>query len=278
MFNNIIRLTQRVHQVVATANGQNKLLANILRKLIYMSVSDLAMHTDNALASSHTLTEYNTLLNIVTEEMDIGIHAFNNLLEDAQFEFRGFDIINIPPEKRTELDTFKSIIRNRYFDKTYTIHTYCTFGNCFLEIDFEGDTVMFDIHKQLSEEKFNWMFLVDKINEFVESESDCGDEQSVTQEMSQAAIVFHNNMMSWKICNRASGAMIMAKLVSRLMPYKDFFKGANDTKLEIWNDTMEGNWVLSDVINDVQGYEMYSGQLSHIACDVMDEFNANMIL
>lgn len=272
MFVSIVDMVTNIHDIFGTLDGQKKLLSNMLRRLIYTSVSDIPTDADQSYASSKTLTEYKRIMEIVVEEMDISLFNFNNLLEDSQFEYRGYEIINIVKEKREELDNFKNIISNRYFSNEFTIHTYSTFGNMFLELQCDDDHVMIDIHEKKDINAFNWTFLTDVIKQFVFY----NPEHKLIYEMKNSTIEINDNMIYWNKDNQ-NAPYVIVELIHELLDCSSIYKGSDDTIVEVWNDSVEINWLLGDVVNEVQNSGMYSNMLRDITNDIQDEYNACML-
>jgi hypothetical protein len=269
----VTQLTQNLYDMIGTVKGQQALLASVLRKLIYVSVSDMPMNAESLLASHNTLIEYKALQDIAMDEMDISSYEFNNLLENAQFEFRGFTIFNVPNEHRERLDIMKNIIHNRYFSQPVTIHTYTTFDDIFIELDCEKDNILFDIHHQHSSEGRDWMFLLDAITDWTENNGS----HDLAKQFKHEKIEIKNNMLCFNTAKVYNNLDIVVKLMHKLLPYQKLFKGSNDVRLEIWNDTLEVNWVLSDVIKDIQNSGMYISMLEDITNGVQDEYNAYLL-
>lgn len=265
MLNGIIGVCKDILNVVSTHEGQNRLLASILRKLIFVSVSDVSQHGNNAIASTQTLSEYNTILEYITNEMDLSIYAFNELLEDAQFEFRGFNIININRERRDNLDKVKQIIREWYFSKPFTVHTYCTFGTTCVELDCNRDVAMFDVHRHLDEENQDMMFLMDTINEFRQHHDvERGDLKLLRDLDKNVKLVQY--MYHWDI-NNTQSTKAMSKVMKRLIDCHPFYRGSSEICLEVWNDLLDDNWVLANVIDDM----LTNGMYGFILKDITDE-------
>ncbi len=275
MLDGVVKLSKEILEIVSTREGQDRLLASILRKLIYISVSDLTSHSHETLASTQTLSEYNALMESVTHEMDISLYAFNDLLEDAQFEFRGFNIINICKERRDDLDKIKALIRSRYFAKSFTVHTYSTFGATCIEFNCNVEKAMFDVHQHLDEETSDMMFLNDKVTALVNTHP----EDELVRRMAGNIEMVHY-MMHWNIDNH-DATKVMASLMTRLMDCSPFYKGSSEICMEVWNDTMEENWVLSQVVEEVLTNGMYAFTLKDITDECTREYrdyNASMLL
>lgn len=271
MLDGIVGVCNDILSVVSTKTGQHRLLANILRKLIYVSVTDITPNTNHSVATSQTLAEYNAILEYITNEMDISIYTFNELLEDAQFEFRGFNIINITKERRDNLDKVKTMIHEWYFSKPFTVHTYSTFGATCVELDCNKDVVMFDVHRHLDEETQNMMFLTDTITEFQKNiNEDDVDDHKLVKELNKHVRLVHY-MYHWDNGNQQA-TKVMSSTMRRLMDCHPFFSGSTEICLELWNDMLDDNWVLSNVIDELLTNGMYGFILKDVTDDCNREF------
>ena len=272
MVNGIINLSKEVLNCVTTEEGQNRLLANILRKLIFTSMSDPTSVTNQSLASSQALTEYNSLYEMVIEEVDTSVNTFNELLEDAQFEFRGFSIINIPPSRRDNLNKVKEVIRQRYFSKPFTVHTYCTFDETCMELNSNITTAMFDIHRHTYEDDLEgMMFLYNKVSAFVSNNKYNTLVQSFEESVRMVESMFH-----WDIHDVHAVAK-MTTMMMFLMDCQPFYNGSTDVCIEVWNDVAEENWIFSHVINEVV-HGMYPMVLKDITDNCMLAFDSYAML
>lgn len=279
LIDGVVNLTREVHDVFCTPSGRSKLIARMLRKLIFVSVSDINSAVDSAANMEHCRQEYMALYAYVAEDMQINITAFNNMLEDAQFEFRGFSIIGMNPLKREQLDTFKKLVEDKYFDNPFLVHTYLSFGTMFVELNFDGSNVSFDIHQQHETGGYNWMFLQDTIIEWMEVCDSHHKNDKLYQEYLKSDITVSLNMVQWLVgSGEQQSQKVMTNLVRTLMPYKALYMGCTHTTLEVWNDTFENNWLLADVMHEVLQHEMYNDRLKMITFNVQDEFNCTSLL
>ena len=270
MFSSVSYMMKDLYDIFGTIEGQNRLLASILRRIIYTSVSNnLHFQNDVSYVTARTLEEYHEIMRITIEEMqyDVSVLNFNSLLEDAQFEFRGYMILNIPKERREQLDKIKSIIREHYFSNDFTIYTYTTFGDMFVEFQYDKDNVMVDIHERLDAEIFSWSFLVDTLLAF----SNENPEHVISKKMKENNMEIKNSMICWNKEN-TNGVQGFAEIVMKLIDCSNIYKGSDDNIVEIWNDTLDNNWLLKDVVNDVLNNGMYSLMLRNITNSVQDDF------
>ena len=267
MFSSISCMINDLYDIFGTVNGQYKLLANMLRRMIYISVSDVPNDSELPYVSARTLNEYNKLMRLAMETLDISGFEFNNILEDIQFEFRGFEIVNICKERRELLDKVKNIIHEHYFSQDFTVYTYTTFGNLFLEFQCDKDKIMIDIHERLTDELFSWSFLTDVLKSFI---FDNPNHELVSM-MKNNDIEIRNNMITWNKGNYKS-IYVIAEILNELQDCSKIFKGSDDNIVEIWNDTTEVNWVLKDVVQEILKNGMYSFILGNITNSVQNDF------
>lgn len=271
-----VELLISIHDVISTKASRDRLLANILRKLIFVSASDFVnAQGQSAIAHEKCMWEHHRLFQYFRNLLDITWLQFNNLLEDAQFEFRGFDIITLNDEDRQLLNTFKQHIENIYFEKPFTIHSYFTKDTLSMEIDYDGKHVCFDMHEETIDGNHRrWSYLYDKVNDWLTS-----DLTPLHQLFHKTNFSICNEMVCWnpKVTARSSVSNIMGQLLPLLMPdTSKFLRGTKDITLEVWNDTMESNWVLTDVIHEMLNFNDYKIHLINICYEVEDTYNLYM--
>jgi hypothetical protein len=271
MFTSVSHMVQDLYDVFGTIEGQNRLLASMLRRLIYSSVSkNTSYQNEVSYVATQTLEEYRNIMRLTMETMGddgLSVFDFNNLLEDVQFEFRGFQIVNITKQRREQLDKMKSIIRNHYFSHDFTVYTYTTFGDMFLEFQCNKENMMIDIHERLDDEIFSWSFLVDIVKAFNIN----NPEHVISKRMKENNFEIKNNVICWNKQND-NGVYVFTEIVKRLIDCSSIYKGSNDNIVEIWNDTVENNWLLKDVVSNILNTEMYSFMLRSITNSVQDDF------
>lgn len=270
MFNSIKHMINDLYNIFGTMQGQNELLADILRRLIYTSVSNsMPFQNEVSYVTARTLDEYRRIMRLTMEIMgdDFSVMDFNNLLEDIQFEFRGFQIINITNQRRDQLNKIKSLIREQYFSNDFTVYTYTTFGNMFLEFQLNKDNLMIDIHERLDDEIFSWSFLIDTVRDFNLN----NPEHEILQKMKDNNIEIKDTMLSWKKQN-THGVYVFTEIVKKLINCSSIYKGSDDNIVEIWNETVDNNYIFKDVVNDVLNSGMYSCMLRNITNSIKDEF------
>lgn len=271
-----VELLVSIHDVVTTKASRDRLLANILRKLIFVSASDVVnAQGTSAIAFDKCIWEHHRLFSYFRDLLDITWMQFNNLLEDAQFEFRGFDIITLSEEDRHLLDTFKQHIQQIYFSKPFTIHSYFIKDTLSMEIDYDGKHVCLDMHKETTEGNHRyWSYLYDKVNAWLSD-----DLTPLHHCWHKSNFTICNEMVCWnpKVTARSSVCDMMGRLLPLLMPDTSMFlRGTKDVTLEVWNDTMETNWVLTDVIHEMLNVNDYRIHLINISYEVEDTYNLYM--
>lgn len=272
MFGLITNLIGNLQNVFSTQEGQDKLLAVMLRRLIYTSVSDISSQTEVPYVTTRTFAEYTRLMTTITEKMDISVLDFNNLLEDAQFEFRGFSIINITDDRRNKINEIKSIIRDQYFSKEFTIHTCTTFGDMYVEFQCNNNNFTIDVHERLDDDLFTWMFLTDSVRSMISN----GCVHPILSKLKSQNIQVSDSMISWQR-NNYDNLYLLSDLVHDIMDCSSIFKGCDDNILEVWNDTMEVNWLLRETVKEVQVCGMYLEMLKDITNAVQDKFEMALL-
>lgn len=268
MFSSISYMINDLYNIFGTEQGQNKLLANMLRRIIYISVSDIPSPSEVPYVTTRSLAEYHNLMTLTMETMDISGFDFNNLMEDIQFECRGFKILNITKERREKLDKIKEVIHKHYFSEKFTIYTYSTFGNIFVELQCNEEKVMIDIHERLEDDIFSWSFIADTLKDFIIN----SPEHDIVKKIKENNIEITNNMITWNKANNYA-PFVISEIVNELMDCSNLFKGSDDNLVEVWNDTIEVNWLLKNVVTEILSNGVYSLVLRNITNSVQDEFH-----
>lgn len=279
LINDTVALVKNAYSVVTSIEGKKKLLASMLRKLIYTSVTEL---NDNIIDDSHASrmckVEYDALYQVVTQALHVNIQAFNNMLEDAQVEYRGLSIIGLNTQRRTELDEFKRIVETRYFGNPFSIHTYISYKNIFIELNFDGVNISYDIHVQDDDESVEWMFFQDRVEEWAVKQSQCDkSNQDPLYKDYLKSIIDNEDVMSFNV-NDAKAPLVIAQLIRKIMKYKPMFKGTHKAKLEFWNEEVQNNWLLGNEIDSWCQAEQFSTTLSDFTFTAFDEFFLPMSL
>jgi hypothetical protein len=255
-------LLNKIHYLVSNAQEQNKLMANILRKSIFSSVLGLQNNVVNCspFAIQQCVTEYNHLQQYIAEEMDIDWYVFNELLENSQFEFRGFEILNLSDTVRNRLDTFKDLIKKYYFNGIFTIHAYLSYDNIFFEIDCEDNDILLDVHYTNDEGK--WIFLYDLIHK----------DNDMVEKLSKAGVYVDRNMIKWNK-NDTNACEKIASVILKVMYNVNYLQGTSDITLQVWNENIENSWGLNEVTQELIASNRFETQLSDITFEAVDEFN-----
>lgn len=279
LINDTVALVKNAYSVVTSIEGKKKLLASMLRKLIYTSVTEL---NDNIIDDSHASrmckVEYDALFQIVAQTLHVNSQAFNNMLEDSQVEYRGLNIIGLNPQRRTELDEFKRVVENRYFGNPFSIHTYISYKNIFIELNFDGENATYDIHIQGDDESVEWMFFQDRVEEWAVNQSQCDENiQDPLYKDYLKYIIANEDVLSFNVQDTDASSVI-AKLICKIMAYKPMFKGTHKAKLEIWNEEVQNNWLLGNEIDSWCEAEAFSTTLSDMTFTTEDEFFLPMSL
>lgn len=270
IFSSVTHMINDLYDIFGTTEGQNRLLAGMLRRLIYASASNnMQFQNEVSYITAKTLDEYREIMRLTIEAMeyDLSVVEFNNLLEDVQFEFRGYTIVNITKQRREQLEKIKSVILEHYFSHDFTIYTYTTFGDMFLEFQCDKDNIMVDIHERLNDEIFSWSFLTDRLREFNESNPD----NDISKMIKDNNIQLTDNMICWKKTND-NGTYVFTKIVKKLIDCSCIYKGSDDNIIEIWNDALDSKWLLKEVADDVLNLGLYSMILRNIMNSVQDDF------
>lgn len=285
----VIDVAKTAHETVSNPETQKSLMADILRKIIFSSVTD-EVNTNGTSSIAHTkcVAEYNLLLDYFTESMDVTWKQFNILLEDAQFEFRGYNIIGMAEEHRIMLNEFKRRIHNIYFDENFTIHTYLSLTEVDMEINYDGKTFTFYLMSNYG--------LSD-----TDSDSNDGDNggnahriqyfpselhrrkntddveiNDLLREIEKCDTLNDRDVISWKSDDATNKHManLLSKLLLKVMPeVTTLLKGTTKTTLEFWNTAMDHNWLLGEVLNNLAYTRGYKAMLSNITFEHQDIFH-----
>lgn len=235
--NKMLRLVSQqiknVHAHITDENSKADVLANLLRRLIWTTTT-VDEEPPDALAGiqSYCIQEYNNLYLYVNEEMDMSWAMYNTLMENAQFEYRGFHIISLPPQVRTDLDNFKQLVETKYYDNEYKIQVYISLADdIYLEMIFDGIQLSCDVHTRIDE---RWTFITDMVT----------DEHSYLE--ADGGIVFlnvaHEDDAMNELCD-----LIMTNIRPNVS--SNLFKGAESVNLSIWNSVYEENIVFASTID-----------------------------
>jgi hypothetical protein len=269
-----------IQATFATEGGSNMLLSCLLRKLIFASATkDEMAQNATSLAQTQCLEEYNRLYMHCLEEFDMTLVQFNNNLENAQFEYRGFNIIGINNNERHMLDMFKSILQETYFSRPFLSHCYVSFGDVFVEMNCDDETIMFDVHTH--DNAGNWVFLEVVINAWIKKvdalEIQCDDDIILLAKVRNIGINITENWLSWPK-NNYNALTVVSELLFKFMGNDRFFQGAEKVTVEVWNDTLENNWILANVARGHLQCSRYEETLLRISYSIIDEYDQNRIM
>jgi hypothetical protein len=253
-------------------NGlRDDMMSNILRKLIYTSVSNSShiMGVQSTVVFEQCQTEYNRLFLYFVEQMDITIVEFNNLLEDAQFEYRGYNIININETKRNQLNHFKQLLKSIYFSGLYTVQATIQYNEVCMEVYFDGEQCVFDIHRHPEGQHEGLLvFLQDMVSAWrPTAEGRLKD----MYDMAQISIV--DDQLQWPMDSQ-DAPYVIAELITKLMPEPQFFKGGLVSDVEIWNGVMEENWLLNEVVTETMERYKYEELMVNSSYQIMEDFKS----
>jgi hypothetical protein len=238
MLCNIIHSLKVFYNDLTSANRMHNILSFMLRRLIHTTaVYDTIHDADlNFAFSTKYNEEYNNTFLHVSEEMEMNIKEFNTYMENAQFEYRGFNIIGMPQSERHRLTDFKNVIETRYFNEPFKLQAYLAFeNNVFMEIIFDGEFIEFDFHHRRVEDG-QWVFIDQAINQ-------TGFVLKHAREINRMLCFQHENKEAMNeivdIMFSLFGTCVEGCLV----------KGAEQTNVSIWNTMYEENVVLAESIN-----------------------------
>jgi hypothetical protein len=271
-----IAVLKSMYNTLMSEEARDNMMANLLRKLIYTSVSS-EIHFVNGgstIAFDQCRAEYDRLYLYFTEQMAINMTQFNNLLEDAQFEYRGFKIVNISNEQRHDLDTFKELLKGWYFDGEYTTQATIQYDDTCIEIHNDGEMLVFDIHRHAndSDEEQNQNGLI-FFQDRVESWSKTTDNGRLKEAFEQAKITVKNNRLQWPIENE-DAPHVIAELIINLMPDPLFYTGGEAFDIELWNIILEENWLLHEVVKETMDRYGFEEALCRASFQIVDEFKS----
>ncbi len=238
MLCHIIHTLKVFYNDLTSVNRMNIMLSFMLRRLIHTTaVYDTINDADlNFALSTKYNDEYNNLFLHVSEEMEMNIKEFNTYMENAQFEYRGFNIIGLPTNERNRLNTFKHVIETRYFNEPFKLQAYLAFeNNVFMEFIFDGECVEFDFHYRRVEDG-QWVFIDQAINQ-------AGFSLEHAREINRMLCFQHDNKKAVieivDIMFSLFGTCVNECLV----------RGAEQTNVSIWNTVYEENIVLAESMN-----------------------------
>ena len=250
IFSNIIDEIKRFHDDICSQDAKNRMLSFMLRRMIHttavydvMDENDMSFHYHSKYSD-----EYHNLFLQVNEDIELNSKEFLTYMENAQFEYRGFNIIGLPVFQRNKLDSFKSVVERRYFSDSFKLQIYLAFdNNVFVEVIFDGENVEFDFHMR-QEESGKWVFIDQEINRL-----------NIKLHHVQEA----NRLLFFKHGNHEAVVEIINILYNVFYSNVkgNLVKGAEQTNVSIWNNMYEDNAVLAEAIHH---YMLNSNIESHI--------------
>jgi hypothetical protein len=269
-----------MQRTFSSEKGSNMLLSCLLRKLIFASATnDEMIQHSTSIAQTQCLEEYNSLLMRCLEEFDMTIVQFNNNLENAQFEYRGFNIIGIHTNERHMLNAFKSILQETYFNKPFVSHFYISYDAVHIEINCDDHDIMFDVHHQ--DNDGNWVFLLDIVKLWMETIDNGNnvdnDDVILLAKSRDVGIDISEKWLSWSRHNEHAVSVI-AELLLKFMPNDSFFKGAEKVNVEIWNDTLEDNWIFAIVAREHLQCSKYEETILSFTHSMLEEYDNQQII
>lgn len=231
------------HEDLTCIQTRNGLLSFMLRRLIYTTAiydtldSTDNIHNTNILQYSKYQEEFNDIFLQINEEMHMDLKEFNTFMENAQFEYRGYTIIGLPPEQRHRLDVFKHILEFRYFSEPLKIQTYLAYAdNVFIEVILDGEHIEFDFHMRISESG-QWVFI----------------DQAIANTQLQLTYVKEKNRMLCFHYNNSNAIQELVGVIFNLFNSSvkgNLVKGAEQTNISIWNNMYEENALFAEAINN----------------------------
>lgn len=238
IFTNLIQLIKSFYQDMTSIESRNGMLSFMLRKLIHTTaIYDTVDEADLSFPHyAKYYEEYNDLFLLVNEEIMMDHKEFNVYMENAQFEYRGFNIVGLPIQQRQTLNAFKHVIETRYFSQPYKVQLYLAYdNNAFVEMIFDGEYIEFDFHMRRAEDG-QWIFI---------------DQEISRLNVRTQYICMNNRMLFFHFEN----SFAIAELVNILF---DLFtttvtghlvKGAEQSNVSIWNNVYEDNAILAETIH-----------------------------
>lgn len=263
-----VDVVKSMHATLMSERVRNGMMANILRKLIYISVSHEThyINSGSIVAFDQCRAEYERLFLYFVEQMDINKATFNNILEDAQLEFRGFSIINISDVQRQELDMFKDLLKGWYFHGEYTAQANIQYNDTCMEIYADGEMIVFDVHRQDVDDD-GLVFFQDIVEEWMNRT----DRDSLRDAFDQTDITIKYNRLQWPMTD-TQAPKVIAELIIRLMPDPMFYTGGEIFNTEVWNSIMEENWLLNEVVNETMTSYGFDDVLCSASSQIVDAF------
>jgi hypothetical protein len=255
LISGLLTLGKSVNDFINNNGTRCDMLSVILRKLIYTS-STITYHS-NPFNDGPNLCnqEYNTLRDEIGSHMSW--HKFNTLLENAQFEFRGFKIIIDDPSERQELDDFKNALITRYFGDNTNFNMYTQVGEFYIDIYFANNEVSFDLYRY---EDLEWEYL----GEYIREEQI----QGTGLKMKSNSLVL--NINDDIVVDNVSETIV--KLIEMVFPENDILNGGYQSNINLWSSKTEECWILRETLKQQHEIKNYENEMQTIVNKFVSAF------
>jgi hypothetical protein len=250
LLEDFIELAASTYKYMNSYATRYAMMSDILRKLIYTSVT-INHHTDESTMHGPQLC-YQEYEDICTEfcqeeELDLTWHKLNSLLENAQFEFRGFNIIGISPAERELLDTIKERLFARYFDSDMTVNIYTQMGDFYMDINVSNNEITVDIYRSHED---TWQYL--------------GEAAVSEEDLEGSNIIISNGTFVWNI-EHESQCKYITSILEKYYPHNNILVGGDQATMSFYNSHTEDCFVLREVINQHKLLKGYESNVSYTA-------------
>jgi hypothetical protein len=248
LISGLLTLGKSVNDFINSNNTRRDMLSVILRKLIYTS-STITYHSNPFNDDGPHLCnqEYNTLRDEIGSHMSW--HKFNTLLENAQFEFRGFTIIIDNPSERQELDDFKNALISRYFGEDTNFNMYTQVGEFYIDIYFANNELTFDLYRY---EDLEWEYLGEHIRE---------------EQIQGTGLKMKSNSLALNIKDDIvvdNVSEIIVKFIETIFPENDILNGGYQSNINLWSSKTEECWILRQTLNQQHVIKDYENEMQAI--------------
>lgn len=251
LFDDFVSLGQSTYEYLNSVVAQNAMMSDILRKLIYTSVT-IDYHTDEAAMHGPQLCyqEYQTICHQLCEELQITWFKCNTLLENAQFEYRGYNIIGLNERERELLDTVKDKLHSRYFgddDDEISINIYAQLGDFYIDLQFCNSEITLDVYKNTSEDK--WEYVGDLVT---------------ADDILHSNISMQSGTFVWNMSHTCQTKYIV-DLIEKHFADNKLLTGGGHSSMSIWSNETENCFILREVINQHKMLRGYENDVSYLA-------------
>jgi hypothetical protein len=255
LISELITLGKSINNYINSHNTRRDMLSVILRKLIYTSSTITYHYNPLNVDGPHLCNqEYNTLCDEIGENMSW--YKFNALLENAQFEFRGFNIIIDDPSERKELDDFKNALLSRYFGEDTCFNMYTQVGNFYIDIYFSNNEISFDLYRYCDLE---WEYLGEHITE---------------EQIQGTGLKRKNNSLILNINDDddVDVSETIVKLIEMIFPENDILNGGYQSQINLWSSKTEECWILRETLNHQFAIKDYENEMQRIVNKFTSDF------